>query len=32
MVFAGASIVLGALALWVDSRWARFERESGSGE
>ena len=31
MVFAGASVVLGALALWVDWRWARFERGAGSG-
>ncbi len=31
MAFAGASAVLGALALWVDSRWARFERESRGG-
>jgi len=31
MAFAGTSLVLGALALWVDARWARFERQSGSG-
>jgi UDP-N-acetylmuramyl pentapeptide phosphotransferase/UDP-N-acetylglucosamine-1-phosphate transferase len=30
-VLAGASAVLGALALWVDSRWALFERASRSG-
>jgi UDP-GlcNAc:undecaprenyl-phosphate GlcNAc-1-phosphate transferase len=29
LAFFGASVVLGAFALWVDLRWARFARSSG---
>jgi UDP-N-acetylmuramyl pentapeptide phosphotransferase/UDP-N-acetylglucosamine-1-phosphate transferase len=29
VAFAAASLVLGALALWVDLRWARFTRDGG---
>jgi hypothetical protein len=29
LAFFGASALLGALAVWVDLRWARFARQSG---
>jgi UDP-N-acetylmuramyl pentapeptide phosphotransferase/UDP-N-acetylglucosamine-1-phosphate transferase len=30
VAFCSASILLGALAIWVDLRWARFQRTSGA--